>query len=126
MLENLSKVNGAAYSLKRAPKASDFQVKYKTEMCRKWELGCCGYADKCAFAHGRDELQVKPRIPSNYKTKECRLFFEEGVCLYGIRCQFSHKKTLKSTAPCTPKSSRNSSIDKTPARLPVFVKLVVW
>ena len=49
-----------------------YQMKYKTEMCRNWELfGKCKFQDKCSFAHGDHELHKKTHLPSNYKTKTC-------------------------------------------------------
>ena len=49
-----------------------YQIKYKTEMCRNWELfGKCKFQDKCSFAHGESELLKKVHLPSNYKTKLC-------------------------------------------------------
>ena len=37
-------------------KKVDFTIKYKTELCRNFELGTCKYGDKCAFAHGVNEI----------------------------------------------------------------------
>lgn len=49
-----------------------YQMKYKTEMCRNWELfGKCKFQDKCSFAHGDHELHKKTHLPANYKTKTC-------------------------------------------------------
>ena len=71
---------------------NNFKTKWKTEMCRYWEMyGQCKYGNNCAFAHGDSELK-KRKLSFNYKTKPCKQFFELGYCSYGIRCQFSHKK----------------------------------
>ena len=71
---------------------NNFRIKWKTEMCRNWEMyGQCKYGNSCAFAHGDSELK-KRKLSFNYKTKPCKQFFELGYCSYGIRCQFSHKK----------------------------------
>lgn len=36
---------------------SDFQQKFKTEMCRNWELnGKCKFGAECTFAHGVHQL----------------------------------------------------------------------
>ena len=71
---------------------NNFKTKWKTEMCRYWEMnGVCKYGDNCAFAHGDSELK-KRKLTYNYKTKPCKQFFELGYCTYGCRCQFSHKK----------------------------------
>ena len=59
-------------------------MKYKTEMCRNWELTqSCNYGSKCRFAHGFEELQQKININCFYKTRKCVLFHEEGFCNYG-------------------------------------------
>lgn len=35
---------------------SDFRLKEKTEICRNWQLNKCRFGDKCAFAHGSNQL----------------------------------------------------------------------
>jgi len=71
---------------------NNFKSKWKTEICRYWEMyGECRYGDNCAFAHGDSELKQR-KMTFNYKTKPCKQFFELGYCSYGSRCQFSHKK----------------------------------
>ena len=71
---------------------NNFKVKWKTEICRYWEMyGECKFGENCAFAHGDSELK-KRKLTFNYKTKPCKQFFELGYCTYGSRCQFSHKK----------------------------------
>jgi len=38
----------------------DYKRKYKTEMCKNWELkGKCKFGNKCCFAHGRHELKLR-------------------------------------------------------------------
>ena len=70
-----------------------YQIKYKTEMCRNWELfGKCKFQDKCSFAHGESELLKKVHLPSNYKTKLCIQFHSTSFCPYGNRCQFLHSQ----------------------------------
>jgi hypothetical protein len=77
---------------KKAGDAIDFRTKWKTEKCHNWEMhGVCKFAEKCAFAHGNEELKQKA-TNNSYKTKLCKQFFEDGFCPYGSRCQFSHKK----------------------------------
>ncbi|CAG9312049.1 unnamed protein product [Blepharisma stoltei] len=88
---NLAKTNGQ----------SDFQVKYKTEICKNWVNGHCQFGDGCAFAHGKDELRGKDA----QKIKECKHFTESGFCAYGERCQFKH--VVASAKP----------------RLPIFIKI---
>jgi len=63
---------------------------YKTEMCRSWrKFGACIHGDSCHFAHGIDELRVRPKPHRNYKTEMCKKFLS-GFCSYGARCRFIH------------------------------------
>ena len=67
--------------------------KYKTEMCKNFELhGYCKWADGCCFAHGRAELRTKTLFNYFYKTKVCKHFHKNGFCPYGTRCQYFHFK----------------------------------
>ena len=76
----------------RRDEYNNFKTKWKTEICRYWEMyGECKFGDNCAFAHGDSELKQR-KMTFNYKTKPCKQFFEIGYCSYGTRCQFSHKK----------------------------------
>jgi hypothetical protein len=108
-------------------KELDFRVKYKTEICRNWELGSCEFAESCAFAHGYEELRNKTNMGSNYKTKKCKQFHEQGYCIYGNRCQFKHRDLSEETTASSPKSSetssRKSSDDSNKRRLPIFVNI---
>ena len=64
--------------------------KYKTEICKKFQsIGNCPYGNKCRFAHGEQELIMKPK-GKNYKKIPCKSFFEKGYCPYGSRCHFRH------------------------------------
>ena len=72
--------------------AKDFTIKYKTELCKYYEInGYCKYGDKCAYAHGKENLRLKVTNTTAYRTKKCRQFFEQGYCPYGSRCQFAHQ-----------------------------------
>jgi len=72
----------------------EHQNKYKTELCRNWELtNNCKFGNKCAYAHGTQDLKEKIFLPSNYKTKVCKQFAEQMYCSYGHRCQFLHEHT---------------------------------
>jgi len=63
---------------------------FKTEMCRSWaKFGLCPYNENCRFAHGREELRVRPRPHWKYKTEMCKKFLA-GYCPYGPRCNFVH------------------------------------
>jgi len=73
----------------------DYKRKYKTEMCKNWELrGTCKFGDKCCFAHGRHELKVKVLTHVKYKTKPCKQYHQTGNCPYGQRCQYLHKEAV--------------------------------
>ena len=81
---------------------SDFQQKFKTEMCRNWELnGKCKFGSECTFAHGTHELLQKSHIPQNYRTKECKNFYQNLYCSYGERCQFYHSVKPEDIYPQT-------------------------
>ena len=72
--------------------AKDFKIKYKTELCKYYEIdGHCKYGDKCAYAHGKENLRSKVTNTTAYRTKKCTQFFEQGFCPYGSRCQFAHQ-----------------------------------
>ena len=105
-------------------KALDFNIKYKTELCWRWENGNCPFGKQCGFAHGREELRLKLYLPKNYRTKQCKQFFDTGFCNYGTRCQFSHTLQQDSTAPNTPESSPSRSRQTSARRrLPIFIQL---
>ena len=73
-------------------KAYDFKRKYKTELCKYYEMtGKCKYGAKCAYAHGIENLRSKVTNTIAYRTKKCKQFFENGYCPYGSRCQFAHQ-----------------------------------
>ena len=72
--------------------ASDFKIKYKTELCKFFEIdGHCKYGDNCAYAHGVENLRSKVTNSTAYRTRKCIQFFEYGYCPYGSRCQFKHQ-----------------------------------
>ena len=72
--------------------AKDFKIKYKTELCKYYSInGTCKYGDKCAYAHGVENLRSKVTNTTAYRTKKCTQFFEQGYCPYGNRCQFAHQ-----------------------------------
>ena len=96
----------------------DTQVKYKTEICRSWDQGCCEFGDKCIFAHGYKEIRNFPSL-TNYKTKKCKQFYERGYCQYGNRCQFLHKNSSEEPNAIVKEKTQESS----KKRLPVFSKL---
>ena len=65
--------------------------KYKTELCKSWlETNFCKYANKCRFAHGKQELYQKDTIEGKYKIKPCYSYNYYGYCMYGTRCNFIH------------------------------------
>ena len=70
---------------------TDFKLKKKTEICRNWQLNKCRFGDKCAFAHGSNQLVKKTHVDRKYKVTKCRSFHgAEAHCMYGTRCQFAH------------------------------------
>ncbi len=98
--------------------AKDFKIKYRTELCKYYECyGYCQYGDKCAYAHGVENLRSKVTNTTAYRTKKCTQFFEQGYCPYGSRCQFAHQ--LKSNITNNPydKSMSYSKILETISKL---------
>jgi hypothetical protein len=82
-------------------KASDFKIKYKTELCKYYQInGHCKYGNNCAYAHGIENLRSKVTNSTSYRTRKCIQFFEKGYCPYGSRCQFQHQ--LKSNITNNP------------------------
>mmetsp|Transcript_52811 Transcript_52811/g.60474 ORF Transcript_52811/g.60474 Transcript_52811/m.60474 type:complete len:242 (+) Transcript_52811:481-1206(+) len=80
-------------SPKSAEAKKDYKLKYKTEICKNWEVyGSCKFGSSCAFAHGQHEIRRKIHLHDNYRTKQCKSFFQTGFCIYGSRCQFLHDK----------------------------------
>jgi len=85
----------------------EYKRKYKTEMCKNWELrGTCKFGDKCCFAHGRKELKAKVLTHVKYKTKPCKQYHQTGNCPYGQRCQYLHKEALMPNVFCIPSEGR--------------------
>ena len=73
-------------------KASDFKIKYKTELCKFYQInGHCKFGDNCAYAHGIENLRSKVTNSIAYRTRKCNQFYEKGYCPYGSRCQFQHQ-----------------------------------
>jgi len=85
----------------------EYKRKYKTEMCKNWELrGNCKFGDKCCFAHGRKELKAKVLTHIKYKTKPCKQYHQTGYCPYGQRCQYLHKEAITPNVFCIPSEGR--------------------
>ena len=62
-------------------------------MCKNWETSrTCHFGEKCCYAHGKDELKGKTHVASNFKTKVCTTFQEQGFCQFGNRCKFLHSQ----------------------------------
>lgn len=98
-LQRLTLTSGVRKSLPqiqvttRAAEDSRQQVNkelYKTELCESFTTkGNCKYGNKCQFAHGLQELKIKPRA-TNFRTKPCINWTKLGYCPYGKRCCFKH------------------------------------
>jgi hypothetical protein len=91
--KDLNENNNLSYNMNNYKgKASDFKIKYKTELCKFFEInGHCKYGDNCAYAHGIENLRSKVTNSTSYRTRKCFQFFETGYCPYGSRCQFQHQ-----------------------------------
>ena len=107
---------------KETTRREDLNIKFKTEICRNWTLGLCQFGERCAFAHGTEEIRNKLKF-SNYKTKDCKQFHELGYCQYGSRCQFKHRVPSEETASNSSEDNREIVYDNRKKRLPVFAKL---
>ncbi|KRW99046.1 hypothetical protein PPERSA_11647 [Pseudocohnilembus persalinus] len=90
------------------------QQNYKTEICRNWRQngGVCQYGKKCRYAHGEDELTKKANVSEYFKTRECKLFHQEGYCSYGIRCHFIHVNKTQDDLQKESKLTRESCLEK--------------
>ena len=120
--------------------AIDFKTKYKTELCKYYEIyGYCKYGINCAYAHGKENLRSKVTNTTAYRTRKCVQFFEVGYCPYGNRCQFAHqlesnilnnpydrkmtyKKTMETISKIENVKNIKSLIEK--SRLSVFEDIV--
>ena len=103
-------------------------IRYKTEICKKWESGFCEFGDKCAFAHGSQDIRGK----SCYKTKKCRQFFENGFCMFGNKCLFQHFSGYSAliegnddlyTMANSDKGENTAKLSMQKQRLPVFQQI---
>lgn len=83
-------VNNAVRENKEIQNNKTNKSLFKTELCTKFILtNQCPYNDKCQFAHGIRELNVRT-VNKKFKTKLCKKFSKTGYCRYGDRCQFKH------------------------------------
>lgn len=83
-------VNNAVRESKEIQNHKTNKSLFKTELCTKFILtNQCPYNDKCQFAHGIRELNVRT-VNKKFKTKLCKKFSKTGYCRYGDRCQFKH------------------------------------
>lgn len=74
----------------------------KTEYCRFHAEGKCSRGEKCSFAHGGDELRVRPNLTN---TTICH-FWVNGRCLQGQNCAFAHGVDELRSVPGKPKPRR--------------------
>lgn len=79
----------------------------KTQLCQFFRSGTgCRYGDKCAYAHGEEDLRPKPsasEIPEEFKlsngtrpkiNKICFRFLD-GFCPFGDECHYIHEKVMQ-------------------------------
>lgn len=96
MLDKLLNPNAFQFNMSVAPNAQNNNQKYKTELCKNYELyGYCRWADNCFFAHGKFELKSKTLLNNFYKTKICKHYHRTGFCPYAVRCQYFHFKSYQ-------------------------------
>ncbi|CAM9262584.1 unnamed protein product [Ectocarpus sp. 4 AP-2014] len=102
-------------SKKGIPSSSIIEHNRKTELCRNYENGSCTFGDRCAFAHGLDDIKHKTlrdlekegRIAdaSKYQACLCQTWVATGTCLYGRRCVFIHDDRVEGTVGLPPRAS---------------------
>ncbi|KAJ3445305.1 protein tis11 [Anaeramoeba flamelloides] len=74
---------------------------YKTELCKYYiENGSCQFGDKCVFAHGKKELNVRIKH-LKFKTEVCKQYWENGECRFGVRCHYIHTPNPENIALCS-------------------------
>lgn len=64
------------------------------ELCNSWvETKKCRYEDRCNYAHGQHELTAAAvlRYGTEFKGKNCRMFYTTKVCFFGEKCMFRHE-----------------------------------
>ncbi|CAG9317254.1 unnamed protein product [Blepharisma stoltei] len=127
LLQNEKSLYGKSNSAIRAKGTdTEFQVKYKTEMCKNWESGQCEFGNKCAFAHGIEELRNKSHKSAKPKIPGCKMYQDKGYCIYGSKCQFSHRESSPDTDSSSPDNSAFSSrrnSNEAIFRMPLFIDL---
>lgn len=110
---------------KAKPADKNFQMKFKTEICKNYRSGYCEFGDRCVFAHGERELRDKNEIAG--KSKECKQYINMGYCINGSHCNYEHKlmspKTASSSPTCSTFSSRKNSDEAFRSKLPIFIDL---
>jgi Zinc finger C-x8-C-x5-C-x3-H type (and similar) len=84
-----------AKKIRKAYNESNYNIKYKTEICKNWLSGQCKFGEFCIFAHGTEE--IKSNAPQ--KLQECKNFKNNHWCSYGDKCQFKHIHTSKLRLP---------------------------
>ena len=93
--------------------AKDFKIKYKTELCKYYEIdGHCKYGDKCAYAHGKENLRSKVTNTTAYRTKKCTHNPYDRGMTYG--------KILETISKLENAENIKKLIEK--PRLPVFLE----
>jgi hypothetical protein len=58
-----------------APFEPEYKKKEKTEMCKTWARGLnCPFGDKCAFAHGEEQLVKKTHVAKQFRMTLCKSY----------------------------------------------------
>ena len=86
--------NMSDISLNMIKEKNIIDQKYKTEICKKFQsIGNCPYGNKCRFAHGEQELIMKPK-GKIIKKYIANLFSKKGIVLMGQDVIFDIMKKI--------------------------------
>uniref|UniRef100_A0A0G4FDN4 C3H1-type domain-containing protein n=1 Tax=Chromera velia CCMP2878 TaxID=1169474 RepID=A0A0G4FDN4_9ALVE len=60
---------------------------FKTQLCKHFASGSCPLGEACRFAHGTDDLRVRPELE---KTSLCYSVLKGFACARGNQCTYAH------------------------------------